>query len=48
MEYLAEIIWFTIWPILIYISVKFVQHNIKHFNKLERLEQYEEKYGSLD
>jgi len=48
MEYLTEMIWFTIWPILIYLSVKFVQHNIKHFNKLERLEQYEEKYGPLD
>ncbi len=48
MEYLAEIIWFSIWPVLIYLCVKFVQHNIKHFNKLERLQKYEEKYGPID
>ncbi len=45
MEYLGEIIWYSIWPILIYISVKFTQHNIKHYEKLERLEAYEKKYG---
>lgn len=48
MEYLAEIIWFSFWPVIIYIAVKFVQHNIRHFNKLERLQKYEEKYGPIE
>lgn len=41
MEYLGEIIWYISLPIMVWISVKFVQHNLKHFNKLERLEAYE-------
>jgi len=41
MEYLGEIIWYLSLPITIYLAVKFTQHNIKHFNKLERLEELE-------
>ena len=43
MEYLGEIIWYISLPITVWISLKFVQHNLKHFNKLERLEEYEKK-----
>ena len=43
MAYLAESIWYMSLPITVWIALKFVQHNLKHFNKLERLEMYEKK-----
>ncbi len=45
MEYLEGMIWYAMWPVVIILSVKFVQHNLQHFDKLERLEAYEKKYG---
>ena len=45
MEYLGEIIWYVSLPITVWLSFKFVQHNLKHFKKLERLEKYEDRYG---
>ena len=48
MEYLSEIIWYISLPITVWVALKFVQHNLKHFNKLERLESYEKRYGKLD
>lgn len=42
-SYIAEIIWFALWPLVIYMSYKFVSLNIKHFQKLERLEELEKK-----
>jgi len=41
MEYLAEIIWYSSWPVVIILSVKFVQLNLKHYEKMERLEELE-------
>lgn len=41
MEILSEIIWYASWPVLIYISVKFVQLNLQHYKKMERLEELE-------
>jgi hypothetical protein len=41
MEYLSEIIWYVSWPILIIVSVKFVQLNLRHYKKMERLEELE-------
>jgi len=41
MENLSEIIWYVSWPILIYISLKFVQLNLGHFKNMERLEELE-------
>ena len=46
MEYLGEILWYASLPMTVWISVKFVQHNLQHFNKLERLEAYEKKEHS--
>jgi len=46
MEYLSGIIWYSMWPVVIIFSLKFIQHNIKHFSKLERLEEYEKNYKS--
>jgi len=47
MEYLAESIWYLSLPLTVWLAVKFVQHNIKHFNKLERLEMYEKNDTNL-
>jgi len=41
MEYLTEIIWYASWPVIIYLSVKFVQLNITHHQSMERLEELE-------
>ncbi len=41
MEILSEIIWYASWPVLLYISVKFVQLNLQHYKKMERLEELE-------
>ena len=45
MEYLTETIWYASWPIIIYLSVKFVQLNLKHYAKMERLEELEALHG---
>lgn len=47
MEYFGEILWYISLPVTVWISVKFVQHNLQHFNKLERLEIYEKNDPSL-
>jgi len=47
MEYLAESIWYLSLPLTVWFAVKFVQHNLKHFNKLERLEMYEKNDTNL-
>jgi len=41
MEMLAEIIWYSTWPVILYVSLKFVQLNLKHYEKMERLEELE-------
>ena len=41
-HYVASIIWFILWPVMIFLSYKFVSLNIKHFQKLERLEELEQ------
>ncbi len=48
MEYLGEIIWYIALPITVWLSLKFVQHNLMHFKKLEHLEEYEKRYGKLE
>jgi hypothetical protein len=44
MEYLSEIIWYSTWPIVIFIAVKFVILNLSYYTKMERLEELEEYY----
>jgi len=45
MEYLGEILWYTSWPVVIYVSLKFVQLNLSHYKSMERLEELEEYYA---
>jgi len=32
-SYTAGIIWYCVWPVLIYVTYKFVYLNIEHFEK---------------
>jgi len=41
MENLSEIIWYITWPVLIYVSLKFVELNLKHLKQMEKLEELE-------
>jgi len=45
MEIVSETLWYASWPLIIYVSVKFVQLNIEHYKKMERLEELEEYYA---
>ena len=40
-EYTEALIWFTSWPILIFVAYKFVVLNLKHFDAIEKLKDYE-------
>ena len=48
MEYLTETIWYLSWPVLIYISYKFVTLNLHHYKKMERLEELEAIYAQTE
>ncbi len=41
MEYLSEFIWYTSWPVVVFIALKFVQLNVQHFENMEKLEKLE-------
>ena len=43
---MEAIIWYSAWPVVIYLSLKFVMLNLKHFSKMERLEELEKKLGT--
>lgn len=38
MEYTNSLLWLTLWPLIIYLGYKFTVFNVKHFSKLEKLE----------
>ena len=48
MEYLTESIWYLSWPLLIYISYKFVSLNLHHYKKTERLEELEKIHANVE
>jgi len=50
MEHLEGIIWYISLPITVWLGLKFTQHNLNHFKKLEKLEAYEknDKANKLD
>ncbi len=43
MEYLSEILWILSWPLVIFLGLKFSMLNINQLNRLERLEEFENK-----
>jgi len=42
MEYIEGIIWYSLWPFVILVAVRFIILNAEHFKKMERLEYLEE------
>jgi len=41
MEHIDSIAFLILWPLFIFVSFKFIKINLKHFKKLERLEELE-------
>ena len=41
MDYLTEFIWYASWPILLYVGLKFVELNLKHYKNMESLEEFQ-------
>lgn len=39
MDYTSSLIWLAVWPLLIYLGYRFTALNVKHFNRLEKLEE---------
>ncbi|HFU77062.1 MAG TPA: hypothetical protein ENK68_00975 [Epsilonproteobacteria bacterium] len=52
LEYLDAILWYCMWPVVVYASYRFVVFNLQHHAKMELLEKLEKNYieehGSLD
>ncbi len=46
MQYTEAILWYAMWPVLIFVAYKFVMVNLRHFSKMERLEELEARYNS--
>jgi len=46
-SYTASIVWLMVWPFVIWLGYRFVRLNMKHFAKLERLEELEAKCGTV-
>jgi bacteriorhodopsin len=45
-NYTEALIWYSIWPLLIYIAYRFVLLNLRHHAKMERLEELEARYAN--
>jgi hypothetical protein len=38
-DYTSSLIWFSVWPVVIYLGYKFTAFNLEHFSKLEECER---------
>ncbi|MFP4331910.1 MAG: hypothetical protein ACLFQJ_01295 [Campylobacterales bacterium] len=38
-DYTSSIMWLIAWPLIIYISYKFIRLNISHLQKLEKMDE---------
>ncbi len=45
-NYTEALIWYSIWPLLIYVAYRFVLLNLRHHAKMERLEELEARYAN--
>jgi hypothetical protein len=41
MEYITSLLWLGLWPIIIFLGYKFTILNLRHYKKMERLEELE-------
>ena len=42
MEYIESLLWLSLWPLIIFLGYKFAVLNLRHYQKMERLEELEE------
>jgi len=45
-DYTEALIWYTMWPVLVYTAYRFVLLNLKHHSKMEKLEALENDHPS--
>jgi hypothetical protein len=43
MEYIGSLLWLALWPLVIFLGYKFTALNLHHYQKMERLEELEER-----
>ena len=43
MEYIGSLLWLALWPLVIFLGYKFMALNLHHYQKMERLEELEER-----
>lgn len=41
MEYIGSLLWLGVWPLIIFLGYKFATLNLRHYQKMERLEELE-------
>lgn len=45
MEYIESLLWLGLWPLIIYLGYKFAVLNLRHYQKMERLEELEAHFA---
>lgn len=48
MEYIESLLWLGLWPLIIFLGYKFAVLNLRHYQKMERLEELEERVASKE
>lgn len=48
MEYIESLLWLGLWPLIIFLGYKFAALNLRHYQKMERLEELEEHIASKE
>lgn len=48
MEYIESLLWLTLWPLIIFLGYKFTALNLRHYQKMERLEELEALHGTSE
>lgn len=48
MEYIESLLWLSLWPIIIFFGYKFSVLNLRHYQKMERLEELEERLAQQE
>jgi hypothetical protein len=41
MEYMESLLWLGLWPLIVFFGYKFTALNLRHYQKMERLEELE-------
>ncbi len=48
MEYIESLVWLGLWPLIIFLGYKFALLNLRHYQKMERLEELEERLAQQE